>query len=437
MLRFFGNLDEAPRVGRSGRHSQVRPVHSPPVRRFTFLSSLVFAVVALAACSSADDSIDTTIASTTSTTPTTTRAAPTTSTELTTTTAAILTTAVTGDADPELGDALGQLYSYWLDDRNTLPNAPDGLLAFLASLPAPNGDLTYTASIRTLGDDGDTIAAIHVGESVWFAVRAEGSWRIVGGQPAGQSPWLGDSPRLVLVLGSDARVGQNQLRFRADSIHIIGLVPSELTGGILGIPRDTYVTTSEGDFKFTNLMAGRGPEIMLETATELSGLPLEGYIVTGFKGYTALLTQLGGLFIDLPTTMRSGNNWANFPAGEQQLNPTRALQLARIRKGLPGGDFARSLNQGRIMQAAMDMIQPMGIESLPMMVELLLQNAWTDLSTEDLVTLAAAAYLTPSDALVNRVVPGTVGRAGTASVVFLDPEAKAMFADLGDGTLDE
>lgn len=407
------------------------------MRRLTILLVLTFTVVVLAACSGAEESVDTSVADSTSTSSTTSTVAPTTSTEPTTTTSPVLTIAVTGDVDPELSATLGQLYSYWLDDRNPQPNAPDGLMSFLASLPAPVGDLTYTATVRTLGDDGDTIAAIHVGESVWFGVKTDDSWRIVGGRPEGQSPWLGDSPRLILVLGSDARVGQNQLRFRADSIHIIGLVPGEQTGAILGIPRDTYVTTDEGDFKFTNLMAGRGPEIMLETATELSGLPLEGYIVTGFKGYTALITQLGGLFIDLPTSMASGNNWSNFPAGQQQLNPKRALQLARIRKGLPGGDFTRSLNQGRIMQAAMDMIQPMGIDSLPLMVDLLLQNAWTDLSTEDLVTLAAAAYLTPSDALANEVAPGTVGRAGSASVVFLDPEAAAMFADLADGTLDE
>ncbi|VAW04613.1 hypothetical protein MNBD_ACTINO02-1221 [hydrothermal vent metagenome] len=404
------------------------------MRRFTFLSSLTLAVLVLGACSGTEESVATTAVPTSLVT-TTTAAQATTSTKLTTTTAPLLSVMVTGDVDPELDAALGDLYSYWLDPRNPTPDAPAGLIAFLATLPAPAANITYTSTVRTLGDGGDTIAVIHVDETVWFGLKVDGSWRIVGGQPAGQVPWLGDSPRLVLVLGSDARVGQNQLRFRADSIHVIGLVPEQQTGAILGIPRDTYVTTSEGDFKFTNLMAGRGPEIMLETATDLTGLPLEGYIVTGFKGYTALLTQLGGLSINLPTSMRSGNNWSNFPAGQQQLNPTRALQLARIRKGLPGGDFARSLNQGRIMQAAMDMIQPMGIDSLPLMVDLLLQNAWTDLTTEDLLTLAAAAYLTPSQALVNQVVPGTVGRAGSASVVFLDPEAADIFADLADGTL--
>jgi anionic cell wall polymer biosynthesis LytR-Cps2A-Psr (LCP) family protein len=126
-------------------------------------------------------------------------------------------------------------------------------------------------------------------------------------------------------------------------------------------------------------MAGRGPEIMLETITELTQLEIEGYFVTGFLGFTNLMEELGGLFIDLPSVMRSGNNWANYPAGPQTLTPQRALRLARIRKGLPRGDFDRSFNQGLIMQAAMDMVQFTGIDALPDWVRILSENTWTDL----------------------------------------------------------
>ena len=133
--------------------------------------------------------------------------------------------------------------------------------------------------------------------------------------------------------------------------------------------------------------------------------------------------------------MRTGNNWADFAAGLQQLNPTRALQLARIRKGLPRGDFARSENQGLIMQAAMAMIQDAGIEMLPNWLFILLENAWTDLSTEDLLTWAAGAYFPEPESLVNIVLPGKVGTAGGASVVFLDDEVEDIFRDLDDGIL--
>ena len=174
---------------------------------------------------------------------------------------------------------------------------------------------------------------------------------------------------------------------------------------------------------------------MLESVTELTNLEIEGYLVTGFKGFTALMTELGGLYIDLPSTMRSGNNWSNFPAGPQNLTPTRALQLARIRKGLSGGDFERSRNQGRIMQAAMDMVQIPGIDLLPEWTRILLDNAWTDLSTEDLLTLGASTYFMESSDLTNIVLPGRVGTAGSASVVHLADEAEDIYRDLEDDGL--
>ena len=187
----------------------------------------------------------------------------------------------------------------------------------------------------------------------------------------------------------------------------------------------------------SSLMAGRGPQIMLDTARELTSLPIEGYIVTGFKGFEGLMRALGGLIIDLPRVMRTGNNWDNFAAGLQTLNPTRALQLARIRKGLPGGDFARSFNHGLIMQAAMAMVQDFrgGVTLLPNWLFILLENTWTDLPTDDLLTFAASAYFMDPEALTNVVLPGTVATVRGASVVLLDDEVEAIFRDLDDGLL--
>ncbi len=158
--------------------------------------------------------------------------------------------------------------------------------------------------------------------------------------------------------------------------------------------------------------------------------------MTGFLGFTNLIEELGGLFIDLPRIMRSGNNWANYPAGPQTLTAQRALRLARIRKGLPRGDFDRSFNQGLIMQAAMDMVQLVGIDALPEWVRILDANTWTDLSTDDVLTLGASAFFFESTELVNTVLPGTVGTAGSASVVFINDEADDIYRDLEDGLLE-
>lgn len=397
----------------------------------TTLTILICALaLTAAACSSAEAEPATTTTAPTTTTPTTTTTAPPTTTE------APLQTVDLSIEMPsdDVAVPVEALYSWLVDKRNETPEAPPALLEQLESTirtnPGQDGIIT-TAELAS----GDHVGVAVVDEDVVLLVDDGTGWRIVGAVMAGETPVLGAEPRTVLILGSDARVGENQQRLRADSVHLLTVVPSAGAGAIVGFPRDSWVQGPNGGTKLTNLMAGRGPEIMLETITEMTQLDIDGYFVTGFLGFTNLIESLGGLYIDLPTTMRSGNNWANFPAGPQELTPQRALRLARIRKGLPGGDFDRSYNQGLIMQAAMDMVQAVPIEALPTLIRVLDENAWTDLPTEDVLTLGAAAFFFPSDQLVNTVLPGSVGTAGAASVVYLGEAAEDVYRDLEDGLL--
>ncbi len=415
--------------------------------------ALAVALVA-AACSSGDTATTTTTTVLTTLPPltTTTTPPPPPPTTVPPTTAGPVIYEVTGPFNPGIETAIADIYG-WMANGDVAPAIPDGLARHLSEIAAP--DATELDATGAVGDlpNGDRVAVAAVGDDTWFLVRDNGPWRIVGVDTAAAPPWLGEEPRTLLVLGSDARVGQNQLRFRADSIHVLTVAPSLEAGAIVGFPRDAWIDRDtvlagnetaqlpesdlpSGGTKWTNLLASRGPEIMLGTAEVVTGLDLEGYVITGFKGFDGLITYLGGLVIDLPKTMRTGNTWTNFSAGLQTLNPTRALQLARIRKGLPRGDFDRSFNQGLIMQAAMAMVQEMGIETTPALLQVLLENAWTDLETEALFTWALSAFMMEPEALTNMVVKGSTGRVGAAAVVFLNDEAvAATSADLADDGL--
>lgn len=399
------------------------------MRSFFKPNVLVALALVVAGCSSAGAEPTATTTATTTTVPATT-VAP------TTTVPPIATVALGFDMPDGMADPLNSLYSWLVDDRNAPPTAPQGLLDHIADLDRVDPGSAGTASWATL-QNGDSVAVATVDEDVVLLVEDGSGWRIVGAALAGTTPWLGESPHTVLILGSDARVGENQQTLRADSVHILTVVPEEGAGAIVGFPRDSWVQSpSGGSTKLTNLMAGNGPQIMLETITEMTQLDIDGYFVTGFAGFTGLINALGGLYIDLPTKMRSGNSWADYPAGPQTLNAQLALRLARIRKGLPGGDFDRSFNQGLIMQAAMEMIQGTGIETLPEWVRILSENTWTDLSTDQVLNLGAAALLLDPNSLVNTVVPGHVGTAGSASVVYLDEAAEDVYRDLDDGLID-
>jgi anionic cell wall polymer biosynthesis LytR-Cps2A-Psr (LCP) family protein len=134
--------------------------------------------------------------------------------------------------------------------------------------------------------------------------------------------------------------------------------------------------------------------------------------------------------------MNEPKSKAFFDAGLQLFDGSDALAFARNRT-VSGGDFTRSYHQGLLMVAAMRKVQSLGIADLPRILELVGEYVWTDLSAEQLLTLAAMTYELDPDTLPNQVVDGQVGTAGKASVVYLTDAAFATFADLADGVLEE
>lgn len=369
--------------------------------------------------------------------PTTTTTVPpsTTTSSPTTTIEPIVGVQVEGEIPDDLRAVVASFLSWQVDDRNELPDMPDGLEAHVTDHP-----ITTTDDVEVLGTtaevEGGAVGVVVTDRGDVILAADEGSgWRIVGAHPAGSAPWYGEEPRLVMVIGSDARVGTDQQTHRADSIHLLTVNPSEGTGTILGFPRDSWVSTEHGTMKFSSLMSGRGPQVMVDHVVGTWDLPIEGYVVTGFEGFEDLMNQVGYLPIDLPRAIPNQAWWDGWPAGEQTLSPQRALEYSRTRKGIPGGDLTRSANQGVVMLAVLQLLQMNDIVDTPEIVSLLLDHTWTSLSPTDLIQLGAAVHTLNPDTINNVVIPGTPGWAGRASVVRLAPEAEEILADLGDDGL--
>ena len=421
----------------------------PTVHRMhRLLSILVALVLALSACGSGDE----TTASTATTAPASaTSDATTTSTTVVATTAAPdrarVTTNIEG-ADESLAAAIAAVYEQALNPGQTSSVAlPSGLVEQFADRPAELGDVTLQGS-ATLGRILETDIAVFTsgGDVVLLAgepdvaAGAAQTWEVAGAKLAsfGEPAWYGDGPRLVLVLGSDARPGQRVEGFRADSVHIVATVPATGQGSIVGIPRDSWVEASYGgSSKLTNTMASRGPTVVLETVENLTHLDLEGYLITGFSGFEGLVDAFGGFSIDVPYGMSDPKSNAFFSSGVQDFDGADALAFARNRTDTPNGDFGRSFNHGRIMLAAMPEVQAMGIDELPALLEVLMMFVTTDLGAADLLGIAATSYELDPEQVTNLVVPGRVGStSGGASVVFLGDGAAEVFEDVADGVLD-
>ncbi len=398
-------------------------------------------VVSACTASSVDETTTTQAPPPAPTTTSTTQAPTTTESTTTTTEAPLMTVAVSGEMPAAVAAAASAFMSVVLDPRNDTANIDPAMLEHLATAGDGMTDrYTGVASIQELSTGGSVgVVTLDSGDLLLLADEGSG-WTVVGADLSSTDapPWYGPSPRRVLVLGSDARPGATAAVSRMDSMHIVTAVPELHGGAILGYPRDSWVSTAYGDMRINALTAsGRGPDALFALFTEDWELPLDGYILTAFAGFERLIgSTIGRLTIDLPRAVPSRLYWPGFRAGEQRLTPTRTLELARTRKGVPGGDFTRSWNQGLIMLATLTMLQQGSIEDVPVLIGELVKYTDTNLTPTDLIQLGAAAFALDVGEIDNVVLPGKLGRAtGGASVVFLDPEAEGIVADVVDDGL--
>jgi len=438
--------------------------------------------MAVAACSTTDsEPIPTT------TTTTTTTAAATTSSSTTSTTVPFVEIEVRVDDDPEVAAVLGDFYT-WVADRDApQPVLPDGLVAHFAEPPPSdtyllNAELSMEgvvgmgfAGVATVGDE-DIILLVNDFDATGDTLTG---WRVVGAWLARHDldPWFGDPIRHVMIIGTDARQWQDPVRFRADSLHIVSSNTVENGGGILGFPRDSWIEAPYGMDKFTHVnaitwtasdkkvaedldrlltdpyfgytarwlgfdrvveMVREGPlgaEVTVEVTEQLTGLPIEGYLLTGFRDFQLLLNDYGGIEIDVPFAMADSSSGAYFKSGVQEMWGRFALAFSRNRH-LAGGDFTRSLHQGMVILARLNGAIDSGYSTLPWLVSGLVKNTWTDLSLEQILTLGAGALLLDPDHVGNKVLPGRIATRGGASVVLIADSAEELYRDLDDGMLE-
>jgi LCP family protein required for cell wall assembly len=239
----------------------------------------------------------------------------------------------------------------------------------------------------------------------------------------------------VLAIGSDARPQQRVDGQRADALHIVG-VDAKGVGGIVGIPRDSWMPLASGGTNKVNAaLAFGGAKGTSRTVANYSGVQIDGYVMTGFKGFRAMVNDMGGIRFVASQVMRSSHGTTLLKKGVNVLRGEPALNVARERKTLPNGDFGRSANQGRLILAGLTMAQKGGAAKLPKYLTAMGPHIHTDLSAAQILNLSAAALVTNPAKVPSKVTPGGVGTRGGQSVVVLGGGAQSLFKDIRDGRL--
>jgi LCP family protein required for cell wall assembly len=204
----------------------------------------------------------------------------------------------------------------------------------------------------------------------------------------------------------------------------------------MGMARDLWVPLSTGGSgKINSAMASGGPEAQLATVRRVTGLPVQGYVVIGFTGFTKVIDEQGGIPIVIPKTVNASHAKLVIKAGPQVLSGKEALAYARERKSLPDGDFGRSRHQGEILLAAAIKAKLSGPIALPGALTSVSRYAKSDLGAEEMLTYAAGFYQLNPTRIGRGVAKGPTGWVGSQSVVQLGSEARRLFADFRDGNL--
>jgi polyisoprenyl-teichoic acid--peptidoglycan teichoic acid transferase len=245
----------------------------------------------------------------------------------------------------------------------------------------------------------------------------------------------------ILAIGSDARPGQNPLAARADSIHVIFLHPRRQQAVVVGIPRDSVVSIPGlGTTKINAAMSSGGPARMVQTVERNFGARIDYWAVTSFWGIARMVDAVGGLRVRIPYRMRDPFSGSNFRPGLKRLNGKQVLAFARDRHSVPGGDFGRQLNGGRVFVSALVQFRREYRENPSRLLAWIaagVRNIDTDLSVDELVDLAFTASGIGFTDARNVVLPGGTGSVGGLSVVRLSMgRARTIFADAkADGAL--
>jgi polyisoprenyl-teichoic acid--peptidoglycan teichoic acid transferase len=237
----------------------------------------------------------------------------------------------------------------------------------------------------------------------------------------------------VLMLGSDARPGENPLRTRADAIQLVGVDLSSGRGTVIGIPRDSWVAIpGAGRGRINEGLTRGGPQLMAATVADLVGIRADYVLTATFGGLKGLVRTLGGVTVQSRLAFTDDNMPGRVHRGRNRLDDAGALFFARARHYLPDGDFDRSANQQELLRGLLRGLRARADD--PGFVERAVLSAVsrlrTDLSPAELFRLAEAATQVDPERVQGCVVRGSYGMVGAASIVFPDlAQARRLGAD--------
>ncbi|MBL0885882.1 LCP family protein [Myceligenerans indicum] len=165
-----------------------------------------------------------------------------------------------------------------------------------------------------------------------------------------------------LIAGSDARgsggINDSTSGARTDTILLLHKPASGPTA-LISLPRDTYAEIpGVGMQKLNAAYAFGGPELLVQTVEQLSGLTIDHYAEVGFGGVSDIVDAVGGVELCYDHDVDDQRSRMKWTAGCHEVTGEEALAFSRMRYSDPQGDIGRAKRQrqviGKVGQAIKD-----------------------------------------------------------------------------------
>ena len=249
--------------------------------------------------------------------------------------------------------------------------------------------------------------------------------------------WEGTDRVNILILGGDTRGLKENDPPRSDSMIVASIDPVTKKAHLFSILRDTYgAIPGHGKDRINSAITTGGPSLAMQTVTELTGLPIQFYVYTDFKGFIALIDALGGIEFNVEKRMRYIDSHddpmyhIDLQPGLQQLDGQTALAYVRFRHDALS-DYTRTERQRNFLSAVANKLKTTSsIVKLPSLLSGITPYIETNLGLEDMLKLAGLGFEVDTQSIASvQIPPSTLLREetiGGASVITVRDQAALL-----------
>jgi LCP family protein required for cell wall assembly len=176
---------------------------------------------------------------------------------------------------------------------------------------------------------------------------------------SGAAPTSGET---YLITGSDSRDGWKDDGTVGERTDTIMLLHKPETGpvALISIPRDSYVEIpGHDDNKINAAFAFGGPQLLVLTVENLTGLTVDHYLEVGFTGVIEIVDAVGGVELCYDRDVDDKNSHLEWEAGCHLADGYTTLAFSRMRYADPIGDIGRTQRQQQVVGAvASEVLSP-------------------------------------------------------------------------------